>query len=104
MDDYEKVADAKHKTHISSGDLYTWEEVIEEVMQAASHYNDRSSLWNKIRHGLRGFGESHSAFDAWLGLLPTQSNYCFMLCGGLKFILKVIQTTTASICLLTCTL
>lgn len=91
MDGYERVADAKYRTNISSGQLHTWDEVIEEVNQAAKQYNDRSTLWNKIRHGLRKFGEGHSAFDAWLGLLPTQSNYCSLLCGGLKLILKVIS-------------
>ena len=89
VDEYEKSAEAKYKTYIRSGETHTWEQVIEEVDRAAAQYNDKSSLWHKIRQGLRKFGEGHSAFDAWLGLLPTQSNYCSMLCGGLKLILKV---------------
>ena len=92
MEDYEKVADAKYKTNISTGALHTWEEVLEELNQAASQHKEGSFLWKKIRRGLQKFGDSNKVFDAWLGLLPTQSNYCSLICGGLKLILKVRKT------------
>ena len=89
MEEYEKMADPKYKTKITAGGVHTWEQVLEELDKAATQDQEGSRLWKKIRRGLHKFGDSNKAFDAWLELLPTQSNYCSIICGGLKLILKV---------------
>ena len=87
---YERFADAKYRTEITfQGSLHTWDEVLDEVDRVACQYRDVSGFWAKIRIGLRKFGENHSAFDAWIGLLPAQSLYCSILCGGLKLVIQV---------------
>lgn len=87
---YEEVADAKYRTNITlEGVEHTWDQVLDEVNLVACQHKDSTSFWAKIRKGLRKFGDSHCAFDAWLGLLPTQSQYCSFLCGGLKLVIRV---------------
>jgi hypothetical protein len=95
---YERVADAKYKTHITvQGLVHTWDEVLDEVNHVAYQYKDSSTFWGKIRKGLRKFGDNHRAFDAWLGLLPTQSHYLSSLCGGLKLVIRVRSFAMATV-------
>ena len=90
IEKYENVTkDTKYKTNVVSNAMHTWEEVLAEVNAASERYNDGSGFWGKIRKGLRSFGRNNQVFDAWAGLLPTQSNYFSVLCGGLKLIFSV---------------
>ena len=88
LKDYESTSGVKYKTDIDIDGLHSWEQVLAEVDHAASAYKDRSSLWSKVRRGMKKFGDNHSAFNAWLELLPTQSQYCSIICGGLKLIIN----------------
>ena len=89
MKAYERGADPKYKTNITAETFHTWDEVLEEVDRAVSRHKDGKNSWSAIRQGLRKFGSNHSAFNAWTGLFPTQSEYCSIICGGLKLILGV---------------
>ena len=92
----EETKNSKYKTNIISDATYTWEDVLAEVNAASERYDEVSGFWGKIRKGLRGFGGNNQVFDAWAGLLPTQSNYFSVLCGGLKLIFSV-RITLASV-------
>ena len=85
----EDTKDSKYKTNIISDATHTWEDVLAEVNAASERYNEVSGFWGRIRKGLRSFGVNNQVFDAWAGLLPTQSNYFSVLCGGLKLIFSV---------------
>ena len=85
---YEKKVDEKHRTDINLNECHTWDEVLSEVELVACQYKERSPFWSKVRRGLRRFGENDDAFNAWLGLLPTQSIYFSAICGGFKLIVK----------------
>ena len=90
IETYEKATkDTKYKTNIISDATHSWEDVLAEVNAASERYNDVSGFWGKIRKGLRSFGNNNRVFDAWAGLLPTQSQYFSILCGGLKLIISV---------------
>ena len=90
IEQYEDTTkDSKYKTNIVSDATHTWEDVLAEVNAASERYNDVSGFWGKIRKGFRSFGANNQVFDAWAGLLPTQSNYLSVLCGGLKLIFSV---------------
>lgn len=94
IETYEKTTkDTKYKTDIISDATHTWEEVLAEVNAASERYNDVPGFWGKIRRGLRSFGSNSQVFDAWAGLLPTQSNYLSVLCGGLKLIFSVCASS-----------
>ena len=86
---YENTADPKYKTDVSlQGVNHTWEEVIDEVNLIAGQYKDKSGFWAKIRRSLRKCGENSQAFAGWLELLPSDSEYFSIICGGLKLIIK----------------
>ncbi|KAK4651589.1 hypothetical protein QC762_602270 [Podospora pseudocomata] len=86
--DYEKLTSGpKFGSGITTKPSFTWEDVLEEAQRAADTYSEASGMWNKIRKGLCSFGRNAKAFDAWASLLPSQSEYLSVLCGGLKFIL-----------------
>ena len=86
--DYEKTSGIRHRTSINIDESHSWEQVLAQVDYAASAYKDKSSLWSKVRRGMKKFGENHEAFNAWLNLLPTQSQYCSIICGGLKLVIN----------------
>jgi hypothetical protein len=67
----------------------TWEDVLETVNTAALQYDQPNGAWGKIRKSLRKFGRNNQAFSAWTELLPSQSEYVSLLCGGFKLIIGV---------------
>ncbi|ODH33993.1 hypothetical protein ACO22_03216 [Paracoccidioides brasiliensis] len=87
MEAYERTTTGStFKTDVTTKQVHTWEEVLEEVNKASDRYNDVSGFWGKIRKGLRRFGKNSKAFEAWASLLPSQSHYFSVLCGGMKLI------------------
>jgi hypothetical protein len=98
MDDYEKSTEKKQKKGSRwSKNKHTWKEVLEEVDVASSRYNDPKGLWGKIRKGFRRGCDSAGPASAWLGLLPTQSEYFSVICGGLKLIIGVSFHTNSAL-------
>ena len=90
------AADPRYETKIDWDHFHTWDEVLEEVDKAAQSYNDNSKSWGKIRKAFRSIGRNHNVFAAWLDFLPTQSQYCSIVCGGLKLILGVCLMRTGT--------
>ncbi|PGH07687.1 hypothetical protein GX51_01696 [Blastomyces parvus] len=87
LEAYESTtAGSKFQTDVTTKAVHTWEEVLEEVKKASDEYNDISGFWGHIRKGLRSFGKNNKAFEAWASVLPSQSHYFSLLCGGLKLI------------------
>lgn len=82
-------ANPNRKFKIDWQHAHTWEEVLEDVEAAATSFNDASSTWGKVRKAFRTMGSNHKVFKAWLEFIPTQSEYCSIVCGGLKLILGV---------------
>ncbi|KAJ5938687.1 hypothetical protein N7466_001821 [Penicillium verhagenii] len=86
---YGKTIDgAKFRTDLIISDQHTWEDVLAEVNKASEVYNSDSRAWNKIRKGFHKFGDNNKAFDSWLGLLPSGSDWSSVLSGGLKLIVR----------------
>ncbi|KAK4208819.1 hypothetical protein QBC37DRAFT_391694 [Rhypophila decipiens] len=86
MEAYETTVGSKFKTEVTDKPIHTWEDVLAEVDRAQSIYSDGSGAWGKIQKGLRRFGSNAKAFEAWAGLLPAETEYTSVLCGGLKLI------------------
>jgi len=80
---------SKFKTEVADKPIHTWEDVLAEVERAEVVYSDASGAWGKIQKGLRKFGSNARAFEAWASLLPSESEYTSVLCGGLKLIFGV---------------
>ena len=70
-------------------DNHNWDEVCEMLMKAMQTYNEDSvkGFRGFFRRGGRNLGDNSSTFKSWLDLLPTESHYLSILCGGLKLIL-----------------
>lgn len=91
MREYEKTAKQKYRTGINPDNKHTTSEVEAIVKEAINKYQteDTRGFWGKIRLACRKLGDGSEAIQGWLGLLPTQSEYLSVVCGGLKLILTI---------------
>jgi hypothetical protein len=91
MKEYEKTAKDKYKTGVDPDSEHTMEQLWAVVDAAVDKYKtkDTKGYWGKIRHAFRKLGENDKAIQGWLGLLPTESHYLSVVCGGLKLIIEV---------------
>ncbi|KAG9188829.1 hypothetical protein G6011_07534 [Alternaria panax] len=87
MEEYE-TADGKSRKRSSvlSKNSHTWSDVLAEVDIASKQYNEPDGRWGKIRKAFRKSGDKAVSSSAWLALLPAQSDYFSVLCGGLTLI------------------
>lgn len=91
MKEYEKSVKEKYKTGVDVDDTHSVEQLWQIIDKAIDDYTskDKDGVWGKIRIGFRKLGDGSEAMQGWLGLLPTESQYLSIVCGGLKLILKV---------------
>lgn len=79
-----------HKPHFNLRGKHSWTEVIEEAKIAEMKYAkkaDKESRFGRVRGLFRLLQKRSPAIDSWLGLLPSQSEYGSLICGGLKLVL-----------------
>jgi hypothetical protein len=86
---YEKNAPTNSKTLIKVESHHTWEDVLQLTTGTLESYNDDSGFCGKMKKMLRKLGDQSAALKAWSNLLPSQSEYFSILCGGLKIIITV---------------
>lgn len=90
MREYEEAIPKNRKgTSNLSRTSHTWADVLKEIDDATTLYNEPSGRWGKIRNGFRKFGDKAGLGSVWLTLLPSQSDYFSILCGGLTLIIGV---------------
>lgn len=91
MREYENNAKQKYKTGVDVDDAHSVDQLWQVIDSAIEGYTskDRDGVWGKVRMGFRKLGDGSEAMQGWLGLLPTESEYMSVVCGGLKLILKV---------------
>ena len=70
---------------------HTWDEVLSIQQRFSQQRESQVTKGFKgfLRTPLRRFCDNSDSFKAWLQLLPTQSNYLSVLCGGLTLVLGV---------------
>ena len=88
------AADPKYKAAVDWDRFHTWDEVLDDIDKAAESCNDESGVWGKVRKSFRSIGNNHKVFATWITLLPTESPYASIVCGGLKVILGVCPSVT----------
>ena len=88
---YEDGADPKYRTGVDLMTPHTWADVMAEVETARRKYEGvgKKGIRKKIGNGWRNFISAAPAIEAWLQLLPNNSLYGSVLCGGLTIILEV---------------
>jgi hypothetical protein len=86
---YEKDLPIKSKTDIKVQSHDSWEDLLQLATGTLESYNDDSGFCGKMKKMLRKLGDQSAALKAWSNLLPSQSEYFSILCGGLKIIITV---------------
>ncbi|KAJ4416468.1 hypothetical protein N0V82_006733 [Gnomoniopsis sp. IMI 355080] len=87
---YEDNAKEKYKTGVDLNSTHTIKELWTIVDEEVQNYHDKEKkgVWGKIRLAFRKLGDGGDAVQGWLGLVPSESNYMSIVCGGLKLIIK----------------
>lgn len=93
MEEYEReVNKKKGKTPLIGQEALSWDDVLKELDVASTQYKDPKGKWGKMRLRFRQLSTKAESASAWVQLLPTQSDYFSILCGGLKLIFGVCYT------------
>ncbi|KAI0006575.1 hypothetical protein F4779DRAFT_629767 [Xylariaceae sp. FL0662B] len=91
LQSFENDLPSKYKTRFNLHDKHSWSEVIEEASIAEMKYRkkaDNESPFGKVRGFFRSLQKKSPAVEGWLVLLPTESEYGSLICGGFKVILR----------------
>lgn len=88
---YDKNAEAKYKVGINMKETHSMNEVIKAIDDAKVVYDEKEQkgFFSPLRKAFRKLGENEELCKSWLGLLPGESEYFSIICGGLKLILGV---------------
>ncbi|KAI0597041.1 hypothetical protein F4775DRAFT_584592 [Biscogniauxia sp. FL1348] len=91
LQSFESSLPDKYKTRFNLQDKHNWSEVIEEATIAEMKYKKKAgkeSPFGKVRGFFRSLQKKSAAVEGWLEMLPTQSEYGSLICGGCKMILR----------------
>lgn len=91
MEYYDANAEPKYKVHINMKETHSMKDVMKAIEDARMKYDEkeRKGFFGPIRRAFRGLGNNQDTCTAWLGLLPGESEYFSIICGGLKMIFGV---------------
>jgi hypothetical protein len=91
MKEYESKAEPKYKVGINMEATHSMDDVIAAIADAQMAYDEkeRKGFFAPLRRAFRILGDNQEVCKAWLGLLPGDSEYFSIICGGLKLILGV---------------
>ena len=86
-----KRYDEHTNTGVDLSEKHTMSGVWDVLDQALDRYRNKDiqGSWGRIRNAFRKLGEHSGAVEGWLGLLPKESHYLSVVCGGFKLILTV---------------
>ena len=99
LQQYEDGADPEYRTGVDLMTTHTWADVMAEVETARRKYDgkEEKGIRRKIGNGWKNFISAAPAIEAWLELLPNNSLYGSILCGGLTIILEVCRDVRPTI-------
>jgi hypothetical protein len=93
MVEWQAKVDSKHQISMDFKSQTTWEDVVGMVEWAKDNYENPDGKWGSMRKCFRKLskraGTSAPLLDGWMGLLPSQSEYASVICGGIKLIIGV---------------
>jgi len=91
MREYEQNADPEYRTGVDPDHEHSLDQLWQVIETAANtyQYRDVRGCWGNIRKAFRKLGDRQQTIDGWLGLLPRESQYLSVVCGGLKLIIQV---------------
>lgn len=88
---YNAVARESGSMRIDTNGDYDWSDVLsaQETFSQERHNVTSGGVKGFVYKQMRRFGDNSETFQSWLKLLPTESHYLSVLCGGLTLILGV---------------
>jgi hypothetical protein len=88
---YELEVPKKYKTGVNFELPHSIGDVVKQIDSALKEYKHdaEKTVWEAIRKGFRRLSESRDGLENWLELLPSSSNYCSLIYGGLNLIIQV---------------
>ncbi|EFX01024.1 hypothetical protein CMQ_5966 [Grosmannia clavigera kw1407] len=89
MKEYESTAKPKYRTGIDPEATHTFKELESVLADALKTSQPTGGAWGRIEKAFQKLGESKENLDSWLGLLPSESEYFSIVCGGLKMVVSV---------------
>lgn len=90
MREYESTAKAKYRTGIDPEAKHTAKELEDVVADALKKLQPAAGgIWRRVEQAFQKLGESKDDVNSWLGLLPNESEYFSVVCGGLKLVVSV---------------
>ena len=91
LEQFQQGVKPKYKSQIDLQATHTWSEVMKQADEARSKYTGvgQQGVIKRINHGLKSFQTAAPAIQAWLKLLPSNTTYGSIICGGLTVILEV---------------
>ena len=97
---YNVVAQQSGSVQVDTDADYSWEDV---MSAQETFFQERQSVTSEgvrgsVNKHLRKFGDNSETFQSWLKLLPTDSHYLSVLCGGLTLILGVSRLQDLDTC------
>ncbi|KAF2647326.1 hypothetical protein K491DRAFT_709242 [Lophiostoma macrostomum CBS 122681] len=85
----EVYRDAKREMESLEEAMKAFEETTTESRFRTEVMNERfHTRGDVLSDGLRSFGRNNKVFETWASLLPSDSEYVSVLCGGLKLIIR----------------
>jgi flagellar biosynthesis chaperone FliJ len=90
---YELDVPKKYKTGVKIDQLHSIQDVVRQIDSAIKDYklDSEKTVWQAFRKCFWRLSES-KGLENWLGLLPSSSDYCSLICGGLSLIIKVVSS------------
>ncbi|KAI1771510.1 hypothetical protein F4818DRAFT_205577 [Hypoxylon cercidicola] len=88
---FENDLPTKYKTRFNLHGKHSWSEVVEEASIAEMKYRKKASKespFGRVRGFFRSLQKKSPILDSWLDLLPDESEYASLICGGFKIILR----------------
>jgi hypothetical protein len=87
---YEAEVPVKYKTGVDVEQPHSIGDVVNQIDSALREYKSDSEriVWEAVRKSFWKLSESQDALKNWIALLPSQSEYMSIICGGLNLIIK----------------
>lgn len=91
MADYDSQAKPKYKVGINMKEHHSIEDVMKAVDDAKKVYDKKEQrpIFGAIRKAFRKLGDHEGTLRTWLSVLPGESEYFSIICGGIQLILGV---------------
>jgi len=91
LQSFEENLPKKFKTSFDISEKHNWDEVIAEAKIAELKYKKKGtgeSPFGKVRGFFRALQRDTATPQGWLEIMPTQSEYASVICGGFKVLLR----------------